>query len=243
MNQESLGAPRLEGLRFENLFKPDDCGYVALIPVFRFRFCYVLWIAACYSSLQLTLQTLQEEKERKSECLPPEPHPDDPESVKIIFKMPNDSRVERRFHFTQSLTVRKGGGNHNLMSDKCFYMTDLQKCAPLSCHTKQAKTAVWKLWGSVKVWSKAQRCAYLFFYRDSDCSVLIWPRIVPNKLSYEEALIKELYLSFPHGHPVFILLYYSGSQGSEWVRHGISFHATSVLYHHLQIFGGIFRGW
>ncbi|KAG8128446.1 hypothetical protein E2320_015296 [Naja naja] len=50
-------------------------------------------------------QTLQEEKERKSECLPPEPHPDDPESVKIIFKMPNDSRVERRFHFTQSLTV------------------------------------------------------------------------------------------------------------------------------------------
>ncbi|XP_025750990.2 FAS-associated factor 2 [Manacus vitellinus] len=50
-------------------------------------------------------QTLQEEKERKSECLPPEPHPDDPESVKIIFKLPNDSRVERRFHFTQSLTV------------------------------------------------------------------------------------------------------------------------------------------
>uniref|UniRef100_A0A8C3E679 FAS-associated factor 2 n=1 Tax=Corvus moneduloides TaxID=1196302 RepID=A0A8C3E679_CORMO len=49
-------------------------------------------------------QTLQEEKERKSECLPPEPHPDDPESVKIIFKLPNDSRVERRFHFTQSLT-------------------------------------------------------------------------------------------------------------------------------------------
>ncbi|XP_075571032.1 FAS-associated factor 2 isoform X3 [Pelecanus crispus] len=50
-------------------------------------------------------QTLQEEKERKSECLPPEPHPDDPESVKIVFKLPNDSRVERRFHFTQSLTV------------------------------------------------------------------------------------------------------------------------------------------
>ncbi|XP_065546210.1 FAS-associated factor 2 [Lathamus discolor] len=50
-------------------------------------------------------QTLQEEKERKSECLPPEPHPDDPDSVKIIFKLPNDSRVERRFHFTQSLTV------------------------------------------------------------------------------------------------------------------------------------------
>ncbi|CAM2117993.1 unnamed protein product [Caretta caretta] len=50
-------------------------------------------------------QTLQEEKVRKSECLPPEPHPDDPESVKIIFKLPNDSRVERRFHFTQSLTV------------------------------------------------------------------------------------------------------------------------------------------
>ncbi|XP_027722935.1 FAS-associated factor 2 isoform X1 [Vombatus ursinus] len=50
-------------------------------------------------------RNLQEEKERKSECLPPEPSPDDPESVKIIFKLPNDSRVERRFHFTQSLTV------------------------------------------------------------------------------------------------------------------------------------------
>lgn len=60
------------------------------------------------SSLLHTLQTLQEEKERKSECLPPEPHPDDPESVKIIFKLPNDSRVERRFHFTQSLTVSLG---------------------------------------------------------------------------------------------------------------------------------------
>ncbi|GAB1298208.1 FAS-associated factor 2 [Apodemus speciosus] len=50
-------------------------------------------------------QNLQEEKERKLECLPPEPSPDDPESVKIIFKLPNDSRVERRFHFSQSLTV------------------------------------------------------------------------------------------------------------------------------------------
>ncbi|XP_069507562.1 FAS-associated factor 2 [Ambystoma mexicanum] len=48
---------------------------------------------------------LQEEKERKSECLPPEPQPDDPNSVKIVFKMPNDSRVERRFLFTQPLTV------------------------------------------------------------------------------------------------------------------------------------------
>nr|KAF6446659.1 Fas associated factor family member 2 [Rousettus aegyptiacus] len=47
----------------------------------------------------------EEEKERKLECLPPEPSPDDPESVKIIFKLPNDSRVERRFHFSQSLTV------------------------------------------------------------------------------------------------------------------------------------------
>lgn len=63
--------------------------------------------AHCSCSL-FTLQTLQEEKERKSECLPPEPHPDDPESVKIIFKLPNDSRVERRFHFTQSLTVSLG---------------------------------------------------------------------------------------------------------------------------------------
>ncbi|XP_038189093.1 FAS-associated factor 2 isoform X3 [Arvicola amphibius] len=50
-------------------------------------------------------QNLQEEKERKLECLPPEPSPDDPESVKIIFKLPNDTRVERRFHFSQSLTV------------------------------------------------------------------------------------------------------------------------------------------
>lgn len=54
----------------------------------------------------MSVQNLQEEKERKLECLPPEPSPDDPESVKIIFKLPNDSRVERRFHFSQSLTVR-----------------------------------------------------------------------------------------------------------------------------------------
>lgn len=53
----------------------------------------------------MSVQNLQEEKERKLECLPPEPSPDDPESVKIIFKLPNDSRVERRFHFSQSLTV------------------------------------------------------------------------------------------------------------------------------------------
>ncbi|XP_053573013.1 FAS-associated factor 2 [Bombina bombina] len=48
---------------------------------------------------------LQEEKERKSECLPAEPTPDHPDSVKIVFKMPNDTRVERWFLFTQSLTV------------------------------------------------------------------------------------------------------------------------------------------
>lgn len=69
----------------------------------------------CSCSL-LALQTLQEEKERKSECLPPEPHPDDPESVKIIFKLPNDSRVERRFHFTQSLTVSLGQSSGALQS-------------------------------------------------------------------------------------------------------------------------------
>ncbi|MEQ2174242.1 FAS-associated factor 2 [Goodea atripinnis] len=47
-------------------------------------------------------QTLEEEKERKSECLPPEPPADDPESVKIVFKLPNDTRVERRFLFALS---------------------------------------------------------------------------------------------------------------------------------------------
>lgn len=40
-------------------------------------------------------RNLQEEKEGKLEYLPPEPSPDDPESVKIIFKLANDSRVER----------------------------------------------------------------------------------------------------------------------------------------------------
>ncbi|ELW64166.1 FAS-associated factor 2 [Tupaia chinensis] len=50
-------------------------------------------------------RNLQEERKRKLECLPPEPSPDDPESDKIIFKLPSDSRVERRFHFSQSLTV------------------------------------------------------------------------------------------------------------------------------------------
>lgn len=50
-------------------------------------------------------RNLQEEKQGKLECLPPEPSPDDPESVKIIFKLANDSRVERWFPFSQSLTV------------------------------------------------------------------------------------------------------------------------------------------
>uniref|UniRef100_A0A8C8C646 FAS-associated factor 2 n=1 Tax=Oncorhynchus tshawytscha TaxID=74940 RepID=A0A8C8C646_ONCTS len=38
-------------------------------------------------------RTLEEEKELKSECLP-EPPADDPDSVKIVFKLPNDTRVE-----------------------------------------------------------------------------------------------------------------------------------------------------
>uniref|UniRef100_A0A8C8C712 UBX domain-containing protein n=1 Tax=Oncorhynchus tshawytscha TaxID=74940 RepID=A0A8C8C712_ONCTS len=50
-------------------------------------------------------RTLEEEKELKSECLPPEPPADDPDSVKIVFKLPNDTRVERRFLFQESLTV------------------------------------------------------------------------------------------------------------------------------------------
>uniref|UniRef100_A0A6I8PVD6 FAS-associated factor 2 n=1 Tax=Xenopus tropicalis TaxID=8364 RepID=A0A6I8PVD6_XENTR len=50
-------------------------------------------------------RNLEEEKERKSECLPAEPVPDHPDNVKIIFKMPNGTRVERRFLFTQSLSV------------------------------------------------------------------------------------------------------------------------------------------
>uniref|UniRef100_A0A3B5Q1P5 FAS-associated factor 2 n=1 Tax=Xiphophorus maculatus TaxID=8083 RepID=A0A3B5Q1P5_XIPMA len=54
---------------------------------------------------EIRRRTLEEEKERKSECLPPEPPADDPESVKIVFKLPNDTRVERRFLFGQSLTV------------------------------------------------------------------------------------------------------------------------------------------
>lgn len=54
---------------------------------------------------EIRRRTLQEEKVRKSACLPPEPHADNPDSVKIVFKMPNDSRVERRFLFSQSLMV------------------------------------------------------------------------------------------------------------------------------------------
>lgn len=64
---------------------------------------YLFWVHIVNSLLWL--QTLEEEKERKSECLPPEPLADDPESVKIVFKLPNDTRVERRFLFGQSLTV------------------------------------------------------------------------------------------------------------------------------------------
>ncbi|KAK2829084.1 hypothetical protein Q7C36_017074 [Tachysurus vachellii] len=48
---------------------------------------------------------LAEEKERKSECLPPEPPQDDPDCLEIMFKLPNDTRVKRRFLFSQSLSV------------------------------------------------------------------------------------------------------------------------------------------
>lgn len=69
-------------------------------------------VIALHNTLSISVlqrQTLEEEKERKSECLPPEPPADDPESVKIVFKLPNDTRVERRFLFGQSLTVSSPG--------------------------------------------------------------------------------------------------------------------------------------
>lgn len=68
-----------------------------------------LWVqaSACRSCV-VPRQNLEAEKERKSECLPSEPAASDPESVKIVFKMPNDTRVERRFLFGQSLTVSDG---------------------------------------------------------------------------------------------------------------------------------------
>ncbi|CAD7674296.1 unnamed protein product [Nyctereutes procyonoides] len=44
-------------------------------------------------------RNLQEEKQGKLECLPPEPSPDDPESVKIIFKLANDSRFQIEANF------------------------------------------------------------------------------------------------------------------------------------------------
>ncbi|MXQ83717.1 hypothetical protein E5288_WYG002328 [Bos mutus] len=94
--------------RLEGLIQPDDLinqltfimdanqTYLVSERLERYRGSHLCFVS---------LQNLQEEKERKLECLPPEPSPDDPESVKIIFKLPNDSRVERRFHFSQSLTV------------------------------------------------------------------------------------------------------------------------------------------
>lgn len=68
----------------------------------------------------VSLQTLEEEKERKSECLPPEPPADDPESVKIVFKLPNDTRVERRFLFGQSLAVSTF--HHSFLLKKTEYV-------------------------------------------------------------------------------------------------------------------------
>lgn len=61
-------------------------------------------------------------------------------------------------------------------------MIDLQKFAPLSCHTEQAKIAMWKLWGldkSVKQ-STMLSLSFFFFYRASEGTVLTWPRIVPS---------------------------------------------------------------
>lgn len=58
------------------------------------------------SYLYVCVQTLVEEKERKCECLPPEPPQADPDCLEIMFKLPNDTRVKRRFLFSQSLAVK-----------------------------------------------------------------------------------------------------------------------------------------
>ena len=93
----------------------------------------------------MSLQNLQEEKERKLECLPPEPSPDDPESVKIIFKLPNDSRVERRFHFSQSLTVRTAStvGSVKVWAIDLIAFKDSQECGWfICCSNEQRRTGV-----------------------------------------------------------------------------------------------------
>uniref|UniRef100_UPI00358EFDC8 FAS-associated factor 2 n=1 Tax=Myxine glutinosa TaxID=7769 RepID=UPI00358EFDC8 len=50
-------------------------------------------------------EKLVEAKAKCSKQLPPEPLTTDPEAVAIVFRLPNDSRVERRFLSTDSLSV------------------------------------------------------------------------------------------------------------------------------------------
>lgn len=50
-------------------------------------------------------KSIKRRKEEIREQLPSEPGPNDPEAIKILLKLPNGVRLERRFYKTDSLAV------------------------------------------------------------------------------------------------------------------------------------------
>lgn len=51
------------------------------------------------------MQELLKRKEHLRDMLPPEPATDDPNTVRILLKLPNGTRLERRFNKTDSIKV------------------------------------------------------------------------------------------------------------------------------------------
>ena len=54
------------------------------------------------------LQEVRLRKEQMRDELPPEPMPDDPDAVRILLKLPNGCRLERRFNRHEPITVSSG---------------------------------------------------------------------------------------------------------------------------------------
>ena len=68
----------------------------------------------------------QEREQRKSELeqeLPPEPSPSNPDSIRILLKIPSGSRIERRFLRSQSLKV-----------GRTEWLIEFQLCCLLALH-------------------------------------------------------------------------------------------------------------
>lgn len=143
-------------------------------------------------------QTLAEEKERKSECLLPEPPQDDPDCLEIMFKLPNDTRVKRRFLFSQSLTVSPHAhansclhyrvkDSTNTCSNPSNYMIEgLDAVRSIRENTNVCRIYCFFMKPNLSTLVQTSKKKYLFFLnRMLHCSFerLIWLQFVYRNLS------------------------------------------------------------